>query len=390
MDNSINLQQSLRQAVSELTNTVTDKDQAHRQKLRQIDHAVRRGQASLEIAASRVRRTPALVLKKLVKMDGNADQRHREIRRKITENGVKTTEGFNALRSDIQAMTATFANVTVSETKSGGKINFNGQSREAVLLPLLLLKPRLGDAISQLLLRNQHEVSRDQLDFLMLEFDGLLFSSIQDVASKAQKPIAHIVDRPRCSQSSSDPFSKAYSHERHSNFPGRPWPRSANKGENDVIHQTEVGARRRRRKVQHRSWHFRLHIGELYVNVVHSSSGPASTRSSHRKIGFSFVPRREICSTALNAWFVRIADEGQAPRLNIQLNTFTVIKTSADFDDMCRYDTVKDVDTAFRGGKASPFALDASGMSIYNVGILLQNTFFINPNEYSPQHTMVA
>jgi len=266
-------------------------------------------------------------------------------------------------------LTATFANVSMVETNTGGEINFSGQSREAILLPLLLLQPRLCEAISQLLLRNQHEVSKEQLEWLKSEFEGLLASSMQDVAGRSENPMSSVIDSSQCLQSFPDPFPKVQFCERRSSSLRDSKAGLDSKRKQDFEYGSEAGPRRKGRRIIHRSWCFDLPIGKLHIKAVVASSDSTSPRSSHQRVGFSFVPRPEICSTALNAWFTKSITKRQAPRLSTQLNAYTVIDSSNDFDDICRHGTIKDIDAAFREGKASPFALDACGISIHNVSI---------------------
>lgn len=84
---------------------------------------------------------------------------------------MDTTRSFNALRSDIRVLTATVANFGRLDTVTGSGINLSGLSQEAGLLPLLLLQPRVHEAISQLLLLNQHEISSYELEWLKSGFD---------------------------------------------------------------------------------------------------------------------------------------------------------------------------------------------------------------------------
>ncbi|KAI9881624.1 MAG: hypothetical protein M1830_000189 [Pleopsidium flavum] len=359
------LQDCIQRGTDELASAITKQSQEHQQRLQGVQDAVLAGQTNFELATSGVRQTAVVVQKGFLAAESNASKRHKEIRRKITRTGTNTTRGLSALRSDIKTLTATFVNVSMLETKTWGGISFNGQSRE-ILLPLLLLQPRLCEAISQLLLRNQHEICKEHLLWLKSEFQGLLVSSMQDIADTSRKPMSSVVDSSQCLRCSPNPFTKVHFCE----------PTSSSLGDSGVVLDTvrkqkrdrgpEAGLRRRGRRLIHKSWYFELPIGKLYVNVIVGSSDSTSPRSGTQSVGFSFVPRPDICSTALNAWFTKSIAKRKAPQLSTQLNAYTAIDSSNDFDDICRHGTIKDIDTAFREGKASPFTLDACGMSIHN------------------------
>lgn len=140
--------------------------------------------------------------------------------------------------------------------------------------------------------------------------------------------------------------------------------RSDSQKQGHLNNRSAARTRPRPRRPKHRTRCFELPTGKLHVNNVAFSS---SSTTSHRRVGFSFVPRPEICSTALNTWFTERLSERQAPRRSAQLNAYVVTGIDDDLDKMCRYRTIKDIDTAFRTGKASPFALNSFGMSIHNV-----------------------
>jgi hypothetical protein len=120
------------------------------------------------------------MLKNVLSGNQNVVKEHNKTQNQIIES---RTEVIETICSKLQDLPGNLGERYMSARKSGREIQFSGHSREAMLSPLLLLKPGLRSAIFQILSQNSEEASPQHLYWLLSESDNLVLSATQEVAA---------------------------------------------------------------------------------------------------------------------------------------------------------------------------------------------------------------
>ncbi|KAF7512839.1 hypothetical protein GJ744_011942 [Endocarpon pusillum] len=316
------------------------------------------GQVSLEDASSRLNRQTDVVRKDIVKTNQNILQQHKKTRVQLTQ---ETTNAVNIICAKLDNLSRELVRAETSAKSSGRKIRFNGNSREDVLCPLLLLRPEFQRAISGMLSRQSELFSPQDLYWLQSEFESLVVSATQEVAAVSHGSTATSFDDWTYPQGVSSflardaPQGTLISKKRFTNdFI------LANKG-------TELNAKadKKGRRLGSRSFSFELPIGTLQIIIPRLTvTSPAVPKPGKpREVGFSFLPRSGICSTSLRGYFVNATNVQPKPCLYTQLNAFNITPQDESLVHLFCNGTLEEIDSAFRLGKMSPYDVSEYGVN---------------------------
>ena len=223
------------------------------------------------------------------------------------------------------------------------------------MMPLLLCQSGIQSAILKLISQHSELVPTDYVHWLKSEFDNLVASATQEAAAMSDGSTATSFDE------------WDYLQEGMSFLSGRSTKRKAPFQEDTPIlgrctarRDAETSPRKRLKSNETQSFFFDLAVGRLQVTVPCRSTTSEKRSSYHEasQVGFSFMPKTEICSTFLAGKFAKVIDAELEPRLYVQLNAFVLSQISELHLDLLSYGTVQDVDSALRAGKISLYELD--------------------------------
>jgi hypothetical protein len=302
--------------------------------MQEVQYGLSTSQARFDGATSYLLERAAGTEKSLVNANRNAREQHNKTRQQMLEGNTKV---IDTISSKLQNMHKDLTQTRLSATKSGREVRFYGHSRGAVLFPLLLLQSGMSSAIFDLLSRQSDLISAQDLYFLKAEFENILSSATQEAAAISRRSTASSFDN---------------------------WTSSAKIGPRDeCVSNTEIknpeGIRSEKRP-RMKSWasHFTFPVGQVDILIRRPNSLHAYDYCDNTEVGFSFIPRSDICSTSVQGNFMRVSNLGPEPRLYAQLNAFKVIKDRSVYFELFRCGTLEEIDIAFREGKVTPYDQD--------------------------------
>lgn len=128
--------------------------------MQEVRDGVSATQARFDVAACRFLKRAAGTQKHLVSANRNAIRQHNKTRQQIIQGNMKA---IDTICSKLQDLPGNLAQTHMSTRKSGREVRFKGHSREAMLTPLLLLKPGLRWAIFHMLSHHSELISAQDL-----------------------------------------------------------------------------------------------------------------------------------------------------------------------------------------------------------------------------------
>ena len=243
-------------------------------------------------------------------------------------------------------------NTPVVARRNNREIHFIGESREAILAPLLLIKDHVRQAVLHFVSHDTERVSPQHLYWLQSEFESLVSSATQEVAALSQGSTATPFDHWDYSQ---EGFG-------HSNSGARTRPRTLGadcKARDEVgIQRKRSGKANRRKRLSSSSYKFlsfESPVGQLYI-AVPRYHGPSENIHQLEEVALSFIPTYGVCRTSIAARFVSFMETGSEPKLYAQINTHRLVEVAVmDACDDLFTGTIEELDAAFREGVISPY-----------------------------------
>jgi hypothetical protein len=385
------IERDMHQGFHKTTSTIHGQLQTVSQRVEEVRDGISARQASLDEVTSRFRKHTADVQKHFVSINQNALRQHNKTRYQIAQGNTKVIE---TICSKLQDLPRNLAQTHKSAKRSSRQIRFNGQSREAMLAPLLLLKPRLRSAILNTISQMSDQVSAQQLYWLESEFENLISSATQEVAAVSQRSTATSFDEWVYQHDVTSSMSADDVHSRP--FMPKERLRCAYEVSNQIMRSN--GMVRKRPKNNFQCLSFNLPVGEVQIVVPRPSCvSPNDPDSSDViEVGFSFLPQSDICPTAIHGRFVKVMNLMEEPRLYAQLNVFNFVKDWSAHLQLIPFGTLEDIDNAFRIGKISPYDMSNTFENIcFFVRLLLSacnlswTVFVSNVRSYSLQRDTV-
>jgi hypothetical protein len=351
------MERNTSQEFQKVTSKVDDQFQTLGRRLQEVRDSVLAGQTSSEAAALQFGRQVGIMQKNVLSGNRNVIKQHNKTRDQIIQS---RTEVMETICSKLQDLPGNLAERYMSARKSGREIRFSGHSREAMLSPLLLLKPGLRSATFQILSQSSEEVSPPHLYWLLSEFDNLVLSATQEVAAISSGSTVTPFDNWIYSRELTSSMSAEDAHDHTPLLKKK--PRHEHESSNEMTGSGRV-AKRKRRKLKYRSFPFTLPVGKIKLVVPDPKfvSPDAIDSCNVNEVSFLFTPKSNICSTSIHGRFIKLTDLGQEPRLYAQLNAFNIVKDHSRHLELICSGTLEEIDTAFRVGKISPY-------DVYDVG----------------------
>jgi hypothetical protein len=325
----------------------------------ELQDGVSARQTGLEEVTSRFCKQVDGVQKHFASADQSARKQHNKTQYQIAQGNAKL---IDMICSRMQDLPEHLAQAHKSAKRSNRQIRFNGQSREAMLTPLLLLKPRLRSAILNTISQNSDQVSVQELYWLESEFENLVSSAMQEVAAVSQRSTATSFDEWIYQQDviSSMPVGDAHG-----------WPFKPKKRPlcaNELSKQTTKckGIVRKRPKFNSQHLSIILPIGEIHIVVPRPGyvSSNNSDFSDVVEVGFSFLPHSEICPTSIQGRFIKVLNPLEEPQLYAQLNVFNSVEDWSPHLKLIPFGKLEDIDNAFRAGRISPYDMSKTNENI--------------------------
>lgn len=233
--------------------------------------------------------------------------------------------------------------------KSGKKILFVGESPEALLNPLLLLREHLRSAILKAVSRDR-QPSPDPLYRILSEVEHLQASVLQEAAAFIPGSSATPFDDWTYTGSSVGAKGALVPKI------ALQWPHSHTIGDGACQRSSS------RSLVARKTLFLQTPVGEL--KVFHSAPDPDSDACGSEETGFLFVPSPAISSSAVGAWFLKMPGDAPEPRFYTQLNAFCVVPeeyVDRQYGRLFSRGTIEQIDTALRRGGISPYHVDNDG-----------------------------
>jgi hypothetical protein len=316
-------------------------------------------QASLEEVTSRFGEQVDSVQKQFVSANQSALRQHSKTRRQIAQGNAKV---IDTICSRLQDLPEHLAPEHKSAKRSSRQIRFNGQSREAMLAPLLLLKPRLRSAILNTISQHSDQVSAQELYWLESEFENLVSSAMQEVAAVSQRSTATPFDEWIYQHNVTSSISVGDAHSWP--FVPKKRPRYANQLSKQTTRSKGIVRKRPNLNFQHLS--ITLPVGEVQIVVPRTAyvSPNNSDFSDVIEVGFSFLPHSDICPTSIHARFMKVMNPLEEPQLYAQLNVFNSIEDWSPHLKLIPFGTLEDIDNAFRAGIISPYDMSNTSENI--------------------------
>lgn len=224
-----------------------------------------------------------------------------------------------------------------------------GESPEALLTSLLLLREHLSSAILKTISLNQR-ASPESLYQILSEVECLLASATQEAAALIPG-------------SSATPFDDWIYTGRTIGTRGVMVPKSASQWSRRHVSGGAACQRTIHRPSGAReTLYFDLPTGNLWLHVNVASHDPNDVCTSEQS-GLFFVPSPAVGGLAVDARFLKVSGEGLEPRLNTQLNAFYVVTDlSEQCFDLIHDGTLEEIDTALRKGAISPYHISEHGV----------------------------
>ncbi|KAF2474987.1 uncharacterized protein BDR25DRAFT_255524, partial [Lindgomyces ingoldianus] len=298
-------------------------------------------QENIRLQSTQQLKKIGLIRKDQLKASRIDQMEHAKTRGIITEGHRKV---MNAI-SKLQDSRTTLSKAPIIARKTNREIYFIGERRESILTPLLLMKDHVRWAVLHVASCHAERISPKHLFWLRSEFDSLISSATQEAAAICPGSTAMPFDQWNYSTGST-PFSDT-------GVPlGAPISRDDFEDEGHS-RATIIGhhgtAHRRRFRFDHQVFSSSSPAGQLHMTVPLISNVPNVTYNMD-EARLSFIPSIGICSTSIDARFVKSMNYGPEPRLYVQLNAFRLVEDLGLHRTLFCNGTLEEIDAAFRSG----------------------------------------
>lgn len=231
-----------------------------------------------------------------------------------------------------------------------------------VLLSLLLIQRQLNGAFAQFLMEQDSGISRTQWQWLLSEIQLLLTTAIHNSSD------ATFVGESSASRASSEPSHDKSRSKRFSSSCRQPC----------ALPQRSCSMRERKSGPS-RVWRFESTFGRL--DVCNNTQLSLSDSERQESFSISFTPLLDVqsTSTAVVATFRKLFSWMQKPQIERQLHLYRLIpyRESRGLYELVEMGSLRNIDEAFRCGRASPFVLDFIGRPIHYVRSLTVDKQYI-------------
>lgn len=357
-----NIERDIHEGFQKIKCTIDSQLQTLGQRMREVQDGLSADQAKFETTTLRLATQVVAMQKGFHSTNRNALRQHSKTRDQITQGNTKI---IHSICSKIEELPGNLAQTYLTARKNGREVRFNGESLEAMLSPLLLLKPGLRQAIIKLLSQHSELSSAQHLYWLQSEFENLVSSATQEVAAISEGSTATPFDTWVYSRKVASLLSIQNSPSRMAISRKRSRHKHELSNEQTV---SEAKVQRKRLKSKSQSFSFTLPTGEVQIMVSRPDGGsPSGSRPCDvSEVGFSFSPKPDISSTSIHGRFVKAMDPLPQPRLYAELNAFNVMEDLYPeyYMELIHDGTLEEIDTALRVGKISPYNINKNGQNI--------------------------
>ena len=292
---------------------------------------------------------------------------HRKTRNQI-DRGINDI--IQTICSKLDNLPQATRQVDQSAMLSNRQIHFFGETRVAMLGPLLHLVPFVQWALMHIRTHHSNLVSMRHLSWLQSEFQNLVASATQEVAATSQGSTATPFDEWIYSESLTDFVTYGKMYKGTSATRKRVIDRSKSTA---VFGRAEAGKGRKRLKSTSRALRFHSSTGTLLVMLPQEAtdSDASSQLGCSDGISLLFLPSSVvssiISSTVIEARFKEYMDFASMPRLYAQLKAFKMISTDEEwynYNSIIADCSTKEIDLALRNRSISPYAADETGQNL--------------------------
>ncbi|KAH7351476.1 hypothetical protein BKA66DRAFT_278745 [Pyrenochaeta sp. MPI-SDFR-AT-0127] len=315
-----------------------------------------RGHAPSCLSSKQQQDQLVLIRKQLSISNRNSIRRHNETRSLLVAN----RPGFEErISSKIAHLHEAITNIGPNITKeSGNVIHYMGDRRDMVVAYLLPLRAQLDSAIEIILTQRPTRIPPCYIIKLRSRFQHLVASATQEEAARHPMSTASSFDRWLYG------LSKRPTRKRTSFISTDRYRITRN---SDIDNSADAEPIEK----QHERPNLMTVAVEIDSGLIRISILPQSTISisddEYFDAHLNFIPRHHKSSLLIDIRFAEVVAQQTQPKLHVQLNAFNVVDLS-EYDQLYRSlfrdGSIKDVDSALRTGKVSPYHVSICGINL--------------------------
>lgn len=298
----------------------------------------------------------ALIRKQLNAANRNSIKRHHETRSLLMAN----RSGFEErIATKITQLHHAITKISPSATRvNGNVVHYIGESRDMVLAYLLPLCAQLDVAIDIILTQKPTRIPPCSIIKLQSRFQHLLASAAQEEAARHPMSTASSFDRwfyglgKRATRKRMSIMSKDYSRITCNSDPDEIpiAPKIQKLHEQSSLTTVAV----------------EIDFGVIRISVP-SYDDISKSKDEPSEARLTFIPRSNKSSLLVDIQFVEFPEQQAQPKLHVQLNAFNVVdlaKYDQLYRSLFRDGSIKEVDSALRLGKVSPYHVSICGINL--------------------------
>jgi hypothetical protein len=271
----------------------------------------------------------------------------------------RTTVSINNLAADVRQLLS-LSSGSACAKRSGREMFFLGERQDMIMAYLLPIQDDMKNAIRNLISQHIGDISPDDAEWLLSEFEHLVGSAAQEQAAQY-------------SGSTAKPFDQwSYPHDTVG-YLKHTTTKSNTSGSHDFFNLPENNKQgglnqwsRKRSKRSQRTWTIPTASGDIQISLPNQLA-PIRNPQGIEEVGFNFTFAQNRSILEVRARFFRDLIYASQPRMCAQLNVFVQAddEVAISFVEIIQHGTIPEIDTALRKGIISPFYLSRWGDNVF-------------------------